>query len=144
MNKIIVTGHGKFASGLKYAMEQIIGQQVHINFIDFNENKSPEQLTREIKQYLPLQADKSAVLFLCDILGGTPFRICSLISNEYPEAEVITGTNLQMLIECAMECTELSFQEAVKFATESGKRGITTLSQQLNNSKNQSSNNDGI
>ncbi|MGR6979881.1 PTS galactosamine/N-acetylgalactosamine transporter subunit IIA [Testudinibacter sp. P27/CKL/0425] len=135
MISIIVLGHGHFASGIQYALTQIIGEQENMAFIDFPESKSPAQLKDEISTALEQLDHQHGVLFCCDILGGSPFRVASLAAQQLPIQEVVTGTNLQMLIECAMEKDELTFAELIELAVNSGKLGITKLSDELNQQK---------
>lgn len=135
MISMIVLGHGHFASGIQYALQQIIGEQENTVFIDFPESKSPAQLKQEILTALEQLNHQHGVLFCCDILGGSPFRTASLIAQQLPITEVITGTNLQMLIECAMEKDELTFSELVELAVSSARRGIVKLSDELAQSR---------
>lgn len=135
MISIIVLGHGRFASGIQYALTQIIGEQDNMAFIDFPESKNLAQLKDEISTALEQLAHQDGTLFCCDILGGSPFRTASLIAQQLPIQEVVTGTNLQMLIECAMEKDELTFTELVQLAINSGKQGIVKLSDELNQQK---------
>lgn len=79
---IIVLGHGKFASGMEYAIKQIIGKQEGTAFIDFYDGKSPESLRDEILSALQHINHSKGILFCCDILGGTPFRVASTLSAE--------------------------------------------------------------
>jgi mannose/fructose/sorbose-specific phosphotransferase system IIA component len=41
------------------------------------------------------------VLFLCDIMGGSPFNVSSVISHKNPNAKVIFGVNVPLLLEAA-------------------------------------------
>ncbi|KGQ70928.1 hypothetical protein A1D23_00620 [Chelonobacter oris] len=141
---IIVLGHGHFASGIQYAINQIIGEQENIAFIDFPESKSPAQLKDEILTTLEQCEHRDGVLFCSDILGGSPFRTASLISQQLPISEVITGTNLQMLIECSMEKDGLTFAELVELAIHSGKQGILKLSDELLHHRNHTTQDNGI
>ncbi len=96
---IIITGHGKFASGLKSSLNLIVGENDFINAIDFTEEKSPESLKEEIKSLIK-EANK--VYIFTDLVGGTPFKVSSELTLEYQNIEVFCGTNLPMLIESAM------------------------------------------
>ncbi|MDH2925139.1 PTS system N-acetylgalactosamine-specific EIIA component (Man family) [Nicoletella semolina] len=135
MNNMIVLGHGQFASGLQYALGQIIGEQENVVFLNFPESKSPAELKQEILAAIESFDCQSHILFCCDILGGSPFRVASLVAKNLVKSEVITGTNLQMLVECCMEKDELDFYELVELAICSGKQGIVKLSEQLANTK---------
>lgn len=41
---VMVCGHGKFATGLKTAMELISGQHENVEFFDFSEGKTTEEV----------------------------------------------------------------------------------------------------
>ena len=97
---IIITGHGKFASGLKSSLNLIVGENDFINAIDFTEEKSPESLKEEIKRNLKETNDK--VYIFTDLLGGTPFKVSSELALENSNIEVLCGTNLPMLVEASM------------------------------------------
>ena len=40
---IIITGHGRFASGLKTSLDLIVGNFDFVKPVDFTEDKSPER-----------------------------------------------------------------------------------------------------
>ncbi|MFZ7188166.1 PTS galactosamine/N-acetylgalactosamine transporter subunit IIA [Avibacterium avium] len=144
MTTLIVSGHGHFATGLQSALEQIIGQYPKVAFFDFDDKQiTPEQLRQNIEQYLNA-GQESAVLFCCDILGGTPFRQCAMIAQQFEHAEVIVGTNLQMLIETIMAKDELDFSALVTLALNSANQGITSLSAQQKISRQKQTEEDGI
>jgi len=97
---IIITGHGKFGSGLKSSLNIIVGENDSIKFVDFTEEKSPETLKEEIKRNLKETNDK--VYIFTDLLGGTPFKVSSELALENSNIEVLCGTNLPMLVEASM------------------------------------------
>ncbi|WP_270941752.1 PTS sugar transporter subunit IIA [Romboutsia lituseburensis] len=97
---IIITGHGKFASGLKTSLDLIVGNYDFVKPIDFTEEKSPENLKSEIKTFVESIEDK--VYIFTDLVGGTPFKVSSELTLEYSNIEVLCGTNLPMLVEATM------------------------------------------
>ncbi|WP_108648946.1 PTS galactosamine/N-acetylgalactosamine transporter subunit IIA [Dongshaea marina] len=126
MISVVLTGHGHFASGLTQALLQITGEHPQFRAIDFPESKSSEQLEQEMREAITELDSGEGVVFLTDILGGTPFRTASLLTLESPNIEVVTGTNLQLLTEMLLERDELSLNEFREQAVESGLRGITS------------------
>lgn len=94
-------GHGHFASGLLSSLELIAGTQERITALDFIESMSSEELEEQLRQSLK---DKTEVLILCDLLGGTPFKVASLqaYQKEEQEIQVIAGTNLPLLLNVAL------------------------------------------
>ncbi len=131
MLSIILTGHGGFATGLEKAMKQILGEQPQIMAIDFPESSSTALLTSQFEQALSLLDESEGLVFLTDLLGGTPFRVASTLAMQKPEREVITGVNLQLLLEMVLEREGLSSQEFRLLALECGHRGLTSLVDEL-------------
>lgn len=128
---IILTGHGGFASGLEKAMKQILGEQEQFVAIDFPETSTTALLTSQLEQAIGSLDGGQDIIFLTDLLGGTPFRVASTMAMEKPGWEVITGTNLQLLLEMVMERDGLSSEAFRLQALECGHRGLTSLVDEL-------------
>ena len=71
---IILTGHGGFASGLQQAMKQILGEQPQFIAIDFPESSTTARLIAQLEQAVNELDAEHDIVFLTDLLGGTPFR----------------------------------------------------------------------
>lgn len=144
---IILSGHGRFASGMAQAMRQLIGSQQHFIAIDFPPESSVAQLTCQCQAALAeLDRDnnRSGVVFLTDLLGGTPFRVASTLALQKPAREVIAGTNLQLLVEMMLERDGLSCEAFRLMALESGRRGLTSLADELAQQRTSQQPADGI
>lgn len=128
---IILTGHGGFASGMEKAMKQILGEQSQFIAIDFPETSTTALLTSQLEQAIGELDDDQDIVFLTDLLGGTPFRVASTLALQKPGREVITGTNLQLLLEMVLERDGLSSEEFRLQALECGHRGLTSLVDEL-------------
>ncbi|MEM0553434.1 MULTISPECIES: PTS galactosamine/N-acetylgalactosamine transporter subunit IIA [Aeromonas] len=128
---IIITGHGGFASGLAKAMEQILGEQPYVAAIDFPESSTTSKLEHQLAEAISAVEQGDGVVFLTDLLGGTPFRVASLLSMDAPKREVITGTNLQLLLEMLLERDGLSVSEFRVQALACGHRGLTSLADEM-------------
>ncbi|EPA9550242.1 PTS galactosamine/N-acetylgalactosamine transporter subunit IIA [Escherichia coli] len=113
MLSIILTGHGGFASGMEKAMKQILGEQSQFIAIDFPETSSTALLTSQLEEAIAQLDCEDGIVFLTDLLGGTPFRVASTLAMQKPGCEVITGTNLQLLLEMVAGST-LSVDAAVR------------------------------
>ena len=127
MLSIILTGHGGFASGMEKAMKQILGEQSQFIAIDFPETSSTALLTSQLEEAIAQLDCEDGIVFLTDLLGGTPFRVASTLAMQKPGCEVITGTNLQLLLEMVLEREGLSGEEFRVQALECGHRGLTSL-----------------
>ncbi|EGD4400788.1 N-acetylgalactosamine-specific PTS system EIIA component 2 [Escherichia marmotae] len=78
MLSIILTGHGGFASGMEKAMKQILGEQSQFIAIDFPETSSTALLTSQLEEAIAQLDCEDGIVFLTDLLGGTPFRVQAL------------------------------------------------------------------
>lgn len=96
---VIVTGHGNFAEGMVSAAELIAGRQENVVAVNFPNGDTSENLQRKLKQAVQMM-NCTSVLFLTDIVGGTPFNQSVMVSSETEkETRVISGTNMPVLIE---------------------------------------------
>lgn len=124
MIKLIVMGHGHFASGILSSLELIAGKQEDVIGIDFIEGMSSEDVQIALKGAI---ADSKEVLVLADLLGGTPFKVASALMMELSDVtmNVISGTNLTMLVEVAFaRMTAESLDALVTKSVATGKEGI--------------------
>ncbi|RQM73486.1 PTS sugar transporter subunit IIA [Aeromonas hydrophila] len=128
---IIICGHGGFASGMEQAMLQILGEQEAVIAIDFPESSTTALLQDQCETALTQVELGDGVVFLTDLLGGTPFRVASTLALRQPGREVVTGTNLQLLLEMVMERGELTPSQFREQALCCGHRGLTSLVDEL-------------
>ena len=124
MNGLIITGHGSFASGLQTSVKLIAGEQLNIEYVDFVESDSVADLEKKLNGALNRLEEAEGVLFLCDLVGGSPFKTAVTLSVQRPDAAVIGGANLAMIIETAIMKDNLPIEELKIMAVNSGKEGI--------------------
>ena len=141
---IILTGHGGFASGMEKAMKQILGEQSQFIAIDFPEASTTALLTSQLEQAVGELDDREDIMFLTDLLGGTPFRVASTLALQKPGREVITGTNLQLLLEMVLEREGLTSEAFRQQALECGHRGLTSLVDELGRCREENAIEEGI
>lgn len=99
---LIVTGHGKFASGLTSALNLIAGPQKNYCTVDFEGNETPDILEKNLRRAFETLKACEGIIVYSDLPGGTPFKTAVMLSLEYPNTYVISGTNLPMLCEMAL------------------------------------------
>lgn len=100
---VIVTGHGNFATGLTSSVKLIAGSPENYVPVDFNQDKSTDDLERELREAIDLlKASCSGILIFTDLVGGSPFKVSAELSVELKDSvpiAVLSGTNLGMLVE---------------------------------------------
>ncbi len=122
---IILTGHGNFATGLLSSLKLIAGEPEKFSAIDFLENYSTEDLKRKYIEAIE-NFDCEEILFFTDLVGGTPFKTAAEYKFESDKKiEVISGTNLGMLIESSFaRLTCESMEELIETALGVGREQI--------------------
>lgn len=95
MNLLLVS-HGHLASGIITSFEMIAGEQKKIDFIELDDT-GVENFRKKLKKYLK---NKSDVLILADMAGGTPYNesFKYFLSNS-KNIQLVSGLNLPMLLE---------------------------------------------
>lgn len=98
---LIITGHGRFASGLSEALRAIAGPTQYYCAVDFDMLETLEELTAHLEEAMDSLKECESILILCDLAGGAPFKVS--VELGYPRGyEVVAGTNLGMLVEINM------------------------------------------
>lgn len=122
----LITGHADFSKGLMSSLNMIAGEQDGVVAVSFNENANLEDYQQTLQEEVKKLLDENeGVLIFTDLLGGTPFRLSMLVAAELENVEVLTGTNLPMLLEgTALRFTD-DVKEVANQLVESGKTGVT-------------------
>lgn len=132
MTGIIITGHGKFADGIKSVIKVVVGKEDGIEYINFTEDKSTDGLKKDLQEAVQkLECDD--YLFFTDLAGGSPFKKAVEISLEGIDAEVIAGTNIPMLMEILFKIDLLELEELKNKAIEIGKKQIVNFEMKAKN-----------
>jgi PTS system N-acetylgalactosamine-specific IIA component len=97
--RIVVTGHGTFASGLVAAAELILGSRTDVAAVDFPATDTAEQLRMNLSEAVAACGEASSLVVLCDLRGGSPFNVASALSLERAGMEIAYGANLPLLLE---------------------------------------------
>jgi len=109
MKKIIITGHGEISTGIKNSLEMLAGQNEDVIAVNFTREMSDKDLAAKLQDIVSTFPE-SSFLFVCDILGGTPYKESAKIANENNQMEVVAGCNLGSILEASLmkEMMELS------------------------------------
>nr|WP_199066163.1 PTS galactosamine/N-acetylgalactosamine transporter subunit IIA [Chromobacterium sp. ASV5] len=131
MLSVILCGHGRFASGMQEAIEQILGRQEQFLTIDFPAASTTAQLEQQCRDALAQLQNGDGVMFFTDLLGGTPFRVAATLAVQSRNVEVLTGVNLQLALEMLGERDGVSLEDFRRQALDCGRRGLTSLADEL-------------
>ncbi|MCD8000141.1 MAG: PTS sugar transporter subunit IIA [Clostridiales bacterium] len=122
---IIVAGHGNFASGITTMLELVVGKPEHYEFIDFLLGESQEALEEDYRDKLDKLKDCEKIVIMTDITGGSPFKSAVTYAVSDDRLNVISGTNVPMLVELIFGRMNSDDSEAlIQSAMEAGKAQI--------------------
>ena len=120
MTYLVITGHGHYASGVKSALELIIGPKDNVLVFDFLKEESEEQFSLKFKDL-----DKNNnYLFACDLMGGTPYKVVSRLDLT---KEILIGTNLGGMLDTVLKIDKLSLNELADNLKEASLKSVVNI-----------------
>jgi PTS system mannose-specific IIA component len=125
---IILVSHGQMAAGMLDAARMIVGQQEQVLPISLKEEDDVEGLMGRIAEAIKEVDTGEGVLVLVDVFGASPFNASARLALEGAKIEVITGMNLPMLLEMAVQRDGATFKELVQIGFNAGATGIRIFS----------------
>ncbi|EKC3540891.1 PTS sugar transporter subunit IIA [Salmonella enterica] len=126
---IIVTGHIHFATGIKSALEAILGKKQCIEYVDFTEGLTRKELETSLLEACAKVDKGEGILFCTDVPSGTPFQVAAQICTDKKPSAVLTGSNLSLLTEAVMERDSFkSISDLAAHVTEAGRQAIQSIS----------------
>lgn len=141
MFKIIVSGHGEFASAIEKTLEYIIGKQENIDYINFNNGMGTKELEERYIESVLKNEDRET-LFLTDLAGGTPFSTAVTLSQSMKDIYVLGGINIPTILAAIEYRDQESLEKTVSDIINHGKESIVTFQKKELNDNFQ--NDDGI
>lgn len=99
--KVLVTGHGSYASGIKSLVEILIGKNENIIAIDYSEDKDFISFEKEIKDIVE---ENNELLVFADITGGAPFQAASriILASDSEDRFIVSGVSVTCMLDILM------------------------------------------
>ena len=141
---LVITGHLNFATGYQSAVHAIAGDCPQVEYVDFLESMSTNELEVKIREAADKVDSGDGVLFLTDIPGGSPFQRSARVAAQMDNADVISGTNLVMAAEACLDRDGMELTELVTQLMATGIENIKSFQQELGATKNTDATDDGI
>ena len=95
---IIVGTHGKFAIGIVQSCEMIYGKRDNLKSVTLVPGEGPDDVYAKYQSAIKELGNPDRILFLNDLLGGTPYNQAARIVSENKNYGIVAGVNLPMLI----------------------------------------------
>ncbi|MCT2977751.1 PTS sugar transporter subunit IIA [Propionibacterium freudenreichii] len=94
--RVVVAAHGNLASSLVKSTAMILGSNPDVVAIDFDPEGDVHALYRSVQD---ATKDAAGVIFLVDLLGGSPYNAAVRWCSRHLDSDVVTGVNLPMVID---------------------------------------------
>ena len=112
--KILIVGHGEYATGMKSAIKLLTGVNNNIDAINLNEELTHNDYTMMVQEYV---ANNKELIVFADMTGGAPFQIASreiLLNEESENQFVIGGVSVGCILEVVMNTLVLNMEDELK------------------------------
>ena len=112
--KILIVGHGEYATGMKSAIKLLTGVNNNIDAINLNEELTHNDYTMMVQEYV---ANNKDLVIFADMTGGAPFQIASreILLNESSENQfVIGGVSVGCILEVVMNTLVLNSEDELE------------------------------
>lgn len=127
---IVIVTHGRLAAEFRAAVEHVVGAQNAMETVAIGPDDDMDQRRQDIVAAVGEVDSGQGVMILTDMFGGTPCNLAISVM-EAGRVEVIAGLNLPMLIKAVRVRGEASLDEAVRTASEAGRKYVSVASQVL-------------
>ncbi|OPY69874.1 MAG: PTS system mannose-specific EIIAB component [Syntrophorhabdaceae bacterium PtaU1.Bin034] len=128
---IVVVAHFNLAREMVAATELIVGKQDQFEYVDIFPDEDVEKIKKKLTDAIKNAESGDGTVILTDMFGGTPSNI-SLSFLEEGKVEVVTGTNLPMLIKLVTYRQGRTLSELASFIANYGKKNIYLATDILN------------
>lgn len=120
---IIVIGHGRFSEGIISALELIVGKQEKLYPILYEADSNPEILANQLEDIIS-KIHNDGIIIFTDLKGGYPYQAAVTIASKFSNIEILSGTNIAMLLEaCILRQSDNSLDIVYKLI-ETGKSQV--------------------
>lgn len=112
--KILIVGHGEYATGMKSAIKLLTGVNNNIDAINLNEELTHNDYTMMVQEYV---ANNKELIVFADMTGGAPFQIASreiLLNEESENQFVIGGVSVGCILEVVMNTLVLNSEDELE------------------------------
>lgn len=122
MINILIVSHGDFGKELLKSSEIIIGKIDNIECISFNLGDNYADLCKKVQESIERIGDDDLIVFT-DMYGGSPFNSVTKLMK-YKKFFHITGVNLPLFIDIAINKNTYSMDEIAEKIIKNGKKSI--------------------
>ena len=128
---VVVAAHGALADALVDTARLVVPTIGKVAAVGITDTDDSARYEKRLRQAVEQVSGGGGVLLLTDMFGGTPSNL-GLTLHDYGNVEVLTGTNLPMLIKALqLSGRSVSLQDAASEIRRYGQRSIAVAGEVL-------------
>ena len=125
MINLVVITHGEFGAYLVEAAEWIVGQQPQgVEVISISPKTALDKVKENLNETVARNNSPDGLIFMTDMLGGTPTNMVLPLTRDIPNSAVICGININMLVSAFSYRSTMNLENLVKKILEDGRKSI--------------------
>lgn len=122
MKKIIIMTHGRLAEGIKDCVNVVTGMGEMIQTLSLNRDDNLDDFDEKFVEIIK-DSQEGALVFV-DMVGGSPYNVALKHLEEFDYYSVITGVNVNMVLEIIGALASEEVPSLTRTATQTGKEAI--------------------
>ncbi len=92
-NAVILAAHGRLAEGVKSGLDLVVGPMENLRTVTFVEGDTYEIIDQKLNDAVSSLDGATNLLFITDLMGGTPFNRAVMLFGNRPNVRVLSGLN---------------------------------------------------
>lgn len=131
MYGVILTAHSEYPAGVYSALKLVCGDMENLKVVNYLEGQNYEQLEENLEKAYNELSSYEKIIFLTDLLGGTPFSRSVLKYGNNDNVRVLSGLNFPLLYAAStIECSD-DMDKDIEDIIEAGRTGITVYKKEI-------------
>ncbi|UBM58007.1 hypothetical protein LAG90_14460 [Marinilongibacter aquaticus] len=131
MRKFLIATHGQLASGLKSALDLIIGEQEGVFTLNAYANGN-ESIGKALDELLLNVQEGEELLVFTDIMAGSITNQVIQRTAHLPHVHTVSGVNLALLIELVLSDQAEPIVDTIERAVEQAKKQVVYVDKMIN------------
>lgn len=119
---LILASHGNLALELLKSVNMIVGDISDVKTVCMTAEDGMEGTTQKMQAALDACGEQPVVI-VCDLYGGTPFNVATILSQKKDRTRIVSGLNLGMIVEYSVSEIE-DENELAEYLCQVGKNGV--------------------
>ena len=135
MKHIVLLTHGHLCEGFASALQVISGSDNPLTLLCMEAQDSPDTMHSRVRQVLERFPAAEPVILMTDIPVGSTTQIAIPFLEDYANLYIVTGLNLGLLLEVALNPMEDDVSAILREAVEASRQTLLFINDQLDSNE---------